>query len=418
MYSLDWEFIKKLMNAVEVLQDVTLEFSKKGVLTICKVLPLYKLMETKLAELADKYEFEEFNISRALHAGSKKAKQYIGKALISDSIHSSAWKYSNSTTMITSASTSKSAKGIFAMAVKGYAETKKRTLVAGKDEVDMYFSRLRMASTTHYKWWKNNNLWVAAVEAYNHPEFSKKKKNATAVPVGLVGLREALKGSRGHRREEKATTHNYLIKGVQAVKQKGYNIVQDGFHVGEKGMIRVVEYYLWHLSDGSQKGRSQMGVADGRQKAQIHCKRWKSMCSKSPFRSSGSILVQELPQNLSFSCTLQVTCQPHIVTVKSGKCGRPCKEVNWEFLCDAMSAEWGISVKKLAEALHILAKCLEEAGVSHAFAALHRSDLDELVKGFWTLKPDSAGVKGSKVLGVCFHLMSETYNSSFVPLLL
>jgi hypothetical protein len=31
-------------------------------------------METKLAELADKYEFEEFNIARALRAGSEKAK--------------------------------------------------------------------------------------------------------------------------------------------------------------------------------------------------------------------------------------------------------------------------------------------------------------------------------------------------------
>jgi hypothetical protein len=48
-------------------------------------------------------------------------------------------KYNNAATSI-SASTSKPAKGIFAMAVKGHAETKKKTLLAGKDEVDMYFS--------------------------------------------------------------------------------------------------------------------------------------------------------------------------------------------------------------------------------------------------------------------------------------
>ncbi|KAJ6603786.1 hypothetical protein B0H10DRAFT_2078693 [Mycena sp. CBHHK59/15] len=55
---------------------------------------------------------------------------------------------------------------------------------------------------------KNNNLWEAAVEAYDHPEFSKKKKNATAAPAGLVGQREASKGSRGRRREEKIRVSN------------------------------------------------------------------------------------------------------------------------------------------------------------------------------------------------------------------
>ncbi|KAJ7832433.1 hypothetical protein B0H14DRAFT_1174627 [Mycena olivaceomarginata] len=84
MHSSDWEFIDKLMDALEVLQAVTLELSRKGVPTICKILPLYKLMETRLASLADEHEFEEPQIARALRAGSEKAKQYVGKALISD----------------------------------------------------------------------------------------------------------------------------------------------------------------------------------------------------------------------------------------------------------------------------------------------------------------------------------------------
>lgn len=63
---------------------MTLEFSKKGVPTIPKILPLYKLMETHLSTLADKHELEEPQLARALRAGSEKAKVYVGKALISD----------------------------------------------------------------------------------------------------------------------------------------------------------------------------------------------------------------------------------------------------------------------------------------------------------------------------------------------
>jgi hypothetical protein len=48
-------------------------------------------------------------------------------------------KYSNSAAA-TSTNGSKPAKGIFAMAVKGHTETKKKTSFAGKDEVDMYLS--------------------------------------------------------------------------------------------------------------------------------------------------------------------------------------------------------------------------------------------------------------------------------------
>ncbi|KAJ7861660.1 hypothetical protein B0H14DRAFT_2575792 [Mycena olivaceomarginata] len=191
-FSTQWECVFQAKSISEplsakfplVLQDVTLEFSKKGVPTICKVLPLYKLMETKLAELADEYELEEFNIARALRAGSEKAKQYVGNALISDYpllgavlhpairlafFETSDWdseipkrahsllmalvkKYSNSTTA-TSAHGSKPAKGIFAMAVKGHTEMKKkRRCLQGKMKltcISVGFRRSRMASTIH-----------------------------------------------------------------------------------------------------------------------------------------------------------------------------------------------------------------------------------------------------------------------------
>jgi hypothetical protein len=73
-----------LHTNIQVLQAVTLELSRKGVPTICKILPLYKLMETRLA---DEHEFEDPQIARALRAGSEKAKQYVGKALISHHLY-------------------------------------------------------------------------------------------------------------------------------------------------------------------------------------------------------------------------------------------------------------------------------------------------------------------------------------------
>ncbi|KAJ7714918.1 hypothetical protein B0H16DRAFT_1701898 [Mycena metata] len=55
MSSTDWEFIDKLVKALEVLKLATLEFSQKSVPTIAKVLPLYKLIEVKLTELAEAF---------------------------------------------------------------------------------------------------------------------------------------------------------------------------------------------------------------------------------------------------------------------------------------------------------------------------------------------------------------------------
>ncbi|KAJ7797589.1 hypothetical protein B0H14DRAFT_3493573 [Mycena olivaceomarginata] len=84
MLSTDWEFVDKLVAALEVLKLVTLEFSKKSFPTISKVLPLYKLMEVTLTNLAEKYEDNEPNLSVALLAGAAIATNYISKALFSD----------------------------------------------------------------------------------------------------------------------------------------------------------------------------------------------------------------------------------------------------------------------------------------------------------------------------------------------
>jgi len=51
----DWTFIERLVKALKILELCTLDFSKKHVPTICKVLPLYKLMETTLKKQARGY---------------------------------------------------------------------------------------------------------------------------------------------------------------------------------------------------------------------------------------------------------------------------------------------------------------------------------------------------------------------------
>lgn len=82
-----------------------------------------------------------------------------------------------------------------------------------------------------------------------------------------------------------------------------------------------------------------------------------------------------------------------VTTVKSGKSGRPRKEIDVEFLQDAMSSQRRISISTLARTLgidrHVLSRRLKEAGISTKFSALRKSDLDELVKGFRTTKPES-----------------------------
>ncbi|KAF7370112.1 Reverse transcriptase-RNase H-integrase [Mycena sanguinolenta] len=71
-------------DAIEVLKLVTLEFSKKTVPTICKILPLYKLMESTLTDKATEYEDDEPDLSAALRAGAELTTKYISKALFGD----------------------------------------------------------------------------------------------------------------------------------------------------------------------------------------------------------------------------------------------------------------------------------------------------------------------------------------------
>jgi hypothetical protein len=69
---------------LQVLKSCTLEFSKKGVPTISKILPLYKLMVVKLTALAAECLTEEHNLAGALLAGAWMATKYINKALVGD----------------------------------------------------------------------------------------------------------------------------------------------------------------------------------------------------------------------------------------------------------------------------------------------------------------------------------------------
>ncbi|KAJ7117991.1 hypothetical protein C8R43DRAFT_901672 [Mycena crocata] len=83
MFETDWEFVDKLISALQVLENCTLEFSKKTVPTISKILPLYKLMEVSLTKSAEEYRSDP-TLHAALLAGAKKATKYIDKALVGD----------------------------------------------------------------------------------------------------------------------------------------------------------------------------------------------------------------------------------------------------------------------------------------------------------------------------------------------
>ncbi|KAJ7916606.1 hypothetical protein B0H13DRAFT_2323213 [Mycena leptocephala] len=69
-----------------VLQDTTLELSKKGVPTICKVLPLYKIVQEHLetSRNAIKPSEDTCNLRAAIAAGLAKLKIHVKKALVSD----------------------------------------------------------------------------------------------------------------------------------------------------------------------------------------------------------------------------------------------------------------------------------------------------------------------------------------------
>lgn len=69
------------------LQNATVDLSKKGVPTICKVLPIYKTIEVHLVSAkveANLHPDATFPLEDALQAGLKKLRTYISKALKSD----------------------------------------------------------------------------------------------------------------------------------------------------------------------------------------------------------------------------------------------------------------------------------------------------------------------------------------------
>jgi DNA-binding transcriptional ArsR family regulator len=78
---------------------------------------------------------------------------------------------------------------------------------------------------------------------------------------------------------------------------------------------------------------------------------------------------------------------------KTGKRGRPRKEINPELVAEALSAQRSISLTKLALVMGIsrptLYKHLKAHGVMNKFARLSKSDLDALIKHFRDSKPDS-----------------------------
>jgi hypothetical protein len=73
-----------MVDIFQVLKLCMLEFSKKSVPTITKVLPLYKLMEVTLTALATAHKEDEPTLSAALLAGAAVATKYISNALFGD----------------------------------------------------------------------------------------------------------------------------------------------------------------------------------------------------------------------------------------------------------------------------------------------------------------------------------------------
>ncbi|KAJ6466771.1 hypothetical protein C8R45DRAFT_838934, partial [Mycena sanguinolenta] len=82
----DFQDLRKITNVMEVLHDATLDLSKKGVPTICKILPLYKVVKDHLEEhrAAILPVDDTCNLRKAIKAGIAKLQIHIDKALISD----------------------------------------------------------------------------------------------------------------------------------------------------------------------------------------------------------------------------------------------------------------------------------------------------------------------------------------------
>ncbi|KAJ6482352.1 hypothetical protein DFH09DRAFT_950161 [Mycena vulgaris] len=82
----DFDDLRKIADVMSILQEATLNLSKKGVPTICKVLSLYKIIEQHLAsKLADIDSDDDLcNLGPAIQAGLVKLRTHTQKALVSD----------------------------------------------------------------------------------------------------------------------------------------------------------------------------------------------------------------------------------------------------------------------------------------------------------------------------------------------
>lgn len=72
---------------MQLFNEATLDLSKSGEPTICKVLPLFKLIETHLEDVIANFALEyddPYGIQNAFEKGLKKHQKYLQKALVSD----------------------------------------------------------------------------------------------------------------------------------------------------------------------------------------------------------------------------------------------------------------------------------------------------------------------------------------------
>ncbi|KAJ7192115.1 hypothetical protein GGX14DRAFT_380455 [Mycena pura] len=82
----DFENLRRIVNVMSILQEATLDLSKKGVPTICKVLPLYKIVQQHLEDSLANISLAEdtCNLRAAIQAGLDKLNKHTEKALVSD----------------------------------------------------------------------------------------------------------------------------------------------------------------------------------------------------------------------------------------------------------------------------------------------------------------------------------------------
>ncbi|KAK7013404.1 hypothetical protein R3P38DRAFT_2546059 [Favolaschia claudopus] len=82
-----------------------------------------------------------------------------------------------------------------------------------------------------------------------------------------------------------------------------------------------------------------------------------------------------------------------VTVVRTGKRGRPRKQLNPQLLAEAMQSQRRMSLTKLAQLMGVsrptLRKQLVLNGVYSKFTSLSKSELDNLVKHFREAKPDS-----------------------------